>query len=83
MRYKVVAIRDRAIDAYGQPIFVGSTGGAIRSFGDEVNRKDPNNNIANHPEDFDLFYLGEFDDSTGEFDSVRPQQIAVGKDLVR
>lgn len=83
MRYKVVAIRDRAIDSFGVPVFVATTGAAIRSFSDEVNRKDENNNLCKHPEDFDLFLLGEYDDQTGEFDGCRPQQIAVGKDLVR
>lgn len=82
MRYKILAVRDRAIDSYGQPFFSGSTGGAIRSFADEINRRSDTNQLNKHPEDFDLFLLGEFDDQTGEFDSCRPAQIAVGKDLV-
>jgi len=81
MRYKVLAIRDRAIDSYGQPFYSTSVGGAIRSFSDEVNRAAENNQLNRHPEDFDLFLLGEFDDQTGEFDTTRPAQVAVGKDL--
>lgn len=82
MRYKILAIRDRALDAYGQPFFSASTGAAIRSFSDEINRASPDNQLFKHPEDFDLFLLGEFDDQTGEFDSTRPAQVSVGKDLV-
>jgi len=82
MRYKILVIRDRAIDAYGQPIFAASVGGAVRSFADEINRPNENNQLHKHPEDFDLFLLGEFDDQTGEFDTTRPAQVAVGKDLV-
>lgn len=82
MRYKILAVRDRALDAYGQPFFASSTGGAIRSFADEINRKAEGNQLNKHPEDFDLYYLGEFDDNTGEFDPSRPSQIAVGKDLL-
>jgi len=82
MRYKVLTVRDRAIDAYGQPFFSASVGGAIRSFSDEINRAHENNQLNKHPEDFDLFSLGEFDDQTGEFDATRPQQVAVGKDLI-
>ncbi|AXH76064.1 MAG: nonstructural protein [Microviridae sp.] len=82
MRYKMVVVRDRAADVYNQPAFVPSLGIAIRSFADEVNRVDVNNQLNKHPEDFDLFYLGEYDDNSGEFDAVRPQQIAVGKDVV-
>jgi len=82
MRYKIFSVRDRAIDAYGQPFYATSVGGAVRSFSDEVNRPAENNQLAKHPEDFDLFLLGEYDDSTGEFDTTRPAQVAVGKDLV-
>lgn len=82
MRYKMVVIRDRAADVYNQPAFVPSLGIAHRSFADEVNLVDPNNQLNKHPEDFDLYYIGEWDDNTGEFDAVRPQQIAVGKDVV-
>ena len=83
MRYKIVAIRDRALDAFGQPAFVASTGQAIRSFGDEINNKREGNALSQHPEDFDLYFLGIYVDEDGSFECVRPQQIAVGKDLVR
>lgn len=82
MRYKILAIRDRAIDSYGQPFYSASVGGAIRSFSDEVNRVAENNQLNKHPEDFDLFLLGEFDDQTGEFDVTRPAQVCVGKDVI-
>lgn len=82
MRYKIVSVRDRAIDTFGQPVFVASLGGAIRSFGDEIKRVDPNNNMNKHPEDYDLFHIGEYDDETAEFFPQRPTQIAVGKDYV-
>lgn len=83
MKYKIVAVRDRVADVFSNPFFVASTGAAIRSFGDEVNNKREGNQYAAHPEDFDLFYVGEYDDADASFDVVRPQQIAVGKDLVR
>ena len=71
-------------DTYGQPVFVANVGGAIRSFGDEIKRphsEERPNPMAKHPEDYDLFYLGEFDDQEGVFDGlVRPEQIAIGKD---
>lgn len=82
MRYKVLTVRDRAIDAYGQPFFSTSVGGAVRSFADEINRAADGNQLHKHPEDYDLFLLGEFDDESGEFESHRPQQVAVGKDLL-
>lgn len=81
MRYKVLSVRDRAIDAFGQPFFSSSVGGAIRSFTDEINRAAENNQLNKHPEDFDLYLLGEFDDSNGKFETSDPSQVAIGKDL--
>lgn len=82
MLFKVLAIRDRAADVYGVPMFMQSVGQAIRGFSDEVNRSDQNNNLFKHPEDFDLYLLGTFDDETGIFTTDKPpEQVAVGKDV--
>lgn len=78
----IVAIRDRAIDAFGQPFFVQARGQAIRSFQDEINRADANNNLHNHPDDFDLYILGTYEEETGDIKSQKPEMIAIGKDMV-
>lgn len=83
MIFFVLTVRDRAANVFGQPFVAVSKGGAIRSFGDEIARVDPNNNLNKHPADFDLYQLGTYDDSTGLFDCGTPQQIAVGKDFAR
>lgn len=80
----VVVVRDRAADVFGTPSFVPAVGSAIRGFGDEINRVDANNMFSKHPEDFDLFLLGTYDDSCARFELLEaPRQIAIGKDLVR
>lgn len=81
MKYFVVVVRDRAADVYGAPSFVASIGSAIRSFGDEINRDADNNMFSKHPDDFDLFSLGTYDDSTAVFECGLPAQLALGKDL--
>ena len=48
--------------------FVASEGVAIRQFQDEVNRESDDNQLYRHPDDFQLFYLGTFDDNTGAMD---------------
>lgn len=84
MKLVIVVVRDRSADVFAQPMFVANRGSAIRSFADQVNDSRDEKNILNrHPEDFDLFELGTYDDSTGLFESGVPKQIAVGKDLVR
>ncbi|AXH74109.1 MAG: nonstructural protein [Microviridae sp.] len=81
MRYKVFSIRDRATAVYGQPFYSATVGAAVRMFSDEINRKDENSNLYKHPEDFDLYMFGTFDDNTGEFECGPPAQVGVGKDL--
>lgn len=86
MRLVIVAIRDRAVDAFGTPFFVPALGGALRSFADEVNRRDPEgkNQLAAHPEDFDLYELGSYNDGDAKFELLeKPRQVAIGKDQVR
>lgn len=61
----IVSVKDRAIDAYGRPFVVPTTGAAIRSFTDEVNNKE--STMHNHPEDYDLYEMGSFCDETGTF----------------
>ena len=78
----VVSIKDRAADAFGRPAFVASLGVAIRSFTDEVNRDNPDNQMFAHPDDFDLYEIGTFDDSTCIFDlNDVPKLVALGKQV--
>jgi len=72
MKYAVCAVKDRAVDAFNRPIYVPTIGVAVRSFTDEVNRKD--SELANHPEDYDLYELGQWDDGTAIYtplDAIR------------
>ena len=70
MMYYMVAIYDLKVAAFSRPQFVRSQGEAMRSFQQEVNRA-PSENMPNqlhtHAEDFQLFFMGEFDDNTGKF----------------
>lgn len=66
MKLEIYTIYDAAIDAYGRPTFMRSRGEAMRMFTDVAN--DKQTNIGQHPSDFGLFYLGDFDDVNGVFD---------------
>lgn len=75
----IVAVRDRAVDAFSRPFFVPTVGAAVRSFRDEVNK--PDSPMYAHPEDYDLYEIGRFEDNTGELVPLdRPRQVAIGKD---
>lgn len=78
----ICTVKDRAADAYGRPMFVPSTGVAIRSFSDEINRNNAENQLYNHPDDFDLYELGQFDDNTGLFTlHEQPKLLSLGKQV--
>jgi hypothetical protein len=82
MKMVIVSIRDRAADAYGRPAFMATEGVAIRSFSDEVNNKYESNQMYAHPDDFDLFLLGTYDDNSGSFDLLdSPKQLCLGKQV--
>jgi len=82
MKLVLCSVKDRAADAYGRPMFVPSSGVAIRSFSDEVNRAADDNQLHNHPDDFDLYEFGVFDDNTGQFEIYElPKLLSLGKQV--
>lgn len=81
MRMFVFMVRDRATETFGTPMFLVSRGQAIRSFSDEVNRKDEQNQLYQHPDDFDLYECGEFESESGEFQTAIPTVVCRGKDV--
>ena len=82
MKMTVCSIRDRGAEAFGRPFFTPAIGVAIRSFQDEVNRKAEDSQIYLHPDDFDLYEFGSFDDFSGTFElHENPKLVATGKQL--
>jgi hypothetical protein len=81
MKLFIFAVRDRATVQFGNPMFLVSEGQCIRSFTDEVNRADKDNQLFNHADDFDLFRLGSFDTDSGMFDVGVPTQVVTGKSV--
>lgn len=63
MILKMYSVRDGAVDTFMRPWFARSDGEARRGMMDEMSN--PQSQLARHPEDFSLFYVGEFDDETG------------------
>jgi len=84
MKQVVVSVFDRASEVFGRPVFVPARAAAVRSFTDEVNRDDANNDLRRHPDDFDLYILAEFDDGKGIFlaDDSYPAVLVRGKDVI-
>lgn len=68
MKLTVCAVKDSQIGVFMTPFFVQSTGQAIRSFSDEVNRPAEDNIMYKHPNDFGLYHLGSWESDTGVFE---------------
>ena len=82
MLHYIVSVKDRAADVYMRPFFVAHKNVAIRDFTDEVNRKADDNQLNKHPDDFDLYLLGTFDDNFAEFKSEGPVVLVRAKDVI-
>jgi len=65
----VFAVFDIKAEAYLQPFFLDTTGQALRSIYDCI--KDPNHQFGAHPEDYTLYYVGLYDQSTCEFTELQ------------
>lgn len=78
----IVTVKDTAAQAFGRPMFVPTVAVALRSFRDEVNRSDPQNDMFRHADDFEMYELGSFDDATGVVSLLdSPRLCARAKDL--
>lgn len=60
---KVYTIRDAKAEAYLAPFTFRTDGEAIRAFGDSVEK--PGTSLHDHPEDYFLVRIGEFDIEKG------------------
>lgn len=74
MRLKAYSVRDSKGEVYHTPFFQKTHGEAERNF--TALARDPKSQVSQFPEDYDLYYIGEYDDNTGKFESITtPQHI--------
>lgn len=81
MILKVYAVRDAKAECYLQPLFKITHGEAERDF--KTLTKDEKSTVNKYPEDYDLYYLGEYDNIRGVFKPLdTPQHIAKAAALI-
>lgn len=81
MILKAFSILDTKANIFNTPFLMRSTGEAVRAFSDLCN--DPQSAINKHPDDYRLFYCGDFDQDHGTFDKLdRPQPLGAGSEYV-
>lgn len=70
MKLMIFVVHDSAAEAYLQPFFARSKGEALRSFETAVN--DEGHQFAKHADDYTLFQIGTYEDSTGMIEPSAP-----------
>jgi len=66
----VVAVKDKKIGMFDSPFVVRHNGEAMREF--DTVRQDKNTKFGKNPEDFDLYQIGTYDETTGELVTLSP-----------
>lgn len=69
MIHQIFTVYDAAAEAFLQPFFAPTIGSAIRMFSDICEQ--PDHQFAKHPEDYTLFHIGVYDDSSADIEKMR------------
>lgn len=77
---KIYSVYDVAVNAYLPPFFMRADGEAIRAFTSLV--RDPKSRFNADPQDYILFYLGDFDDNGALFGISTPVSLAKGHEVL-
>lgn len=72
MQLRVYSIRDAKAEVFNQPWFAKTHGEAERNFAQLT--RDSKSMVSQFPEDYDLYYLGTYDDNTGMVESLDTPQ---------
>lgn len=79
---KVFAIMDSKAKSFFPPFLQNTHGEAERTFQHGVNNEQ--SMLNKYPEDYDLYYLGEFDEANGKFAcEASPQHMIKGVQVLR
>jgi len=68
MRLEIYALRDVRTEAFNRPMFLQNKAVLDRAIIDAIN--DENSLLHHHPEDYQVYYLGTFDEQTGKIESL-------------
>lgn len=69
-KLKIYSIRDNRTEAFMRPFFLQNNSVLDRALIDAVNN--PETQFHQHPEDYAVYDLGEFNEQTGEITSIPP-----------
>lgn len=80
MKLNAYTIYDAASGIYMRPFFSQADGQAIRGFKDIS--CDAEHEVGKHPEDYTLYRVGSFNDTTGKMEGEKLEKLATGLEMV-
>lgn len=80
MIIKMYSVYDLKSALYSQPFGSHNDGTAIRAFTDRAKREGTAE--SQHPEDYGLYYVGDYDDSKGLFTSAAPKPLGQASEFL-
>ncbi len=76
MKLLIFAVYDAKAEFFSKPVFHRAQGEALRAFEDEVESKE--SLLGQHPGDFTLYWIGEYNQENGELYSQEPVSFGTG-----
>ena len=80
MKLNAYTIYDVASGVYMRPFFSQADGQAVRGFKDIAT--DADHEIGKHPEDYTLYRIGAFNDTTGKMEGEEMEKLTTGLECV-
>lgn len=80
MKFIVCSLRDSASQTWGTPLFFRNEPTAIRSL-QMAMRQQPQSEMAQHPDDFELYHIAEYHDDDAQLTPLDPRLIVRCKDI--
>lgn len=72
MKKPVIAVYDKKIGLFDPPFVARHKNEAVREWNVVIKNKETK--FGKNPEDFDLFWIGEYDERTGNFENLQPHE---------
>lgn len=83
MKVRLYSVFDAKLAIFNQPYPDLKDASALRRFSDDVNNNTPKNPLNKHPQDYSLFYIGDYDDETGELIPSLPKALGTGSSVFK
>lgn len=80
MIIKMFSVLDQKTGVFSHPFYEVTTGSAIRAFTDTVQTKD--HPFNRHPDDYSLYFIGEYDDATASINGMIPQVLVTAMNVI-